>query len=74
MQPDQVAYPTREQLQQLAEQIRMTGCTQLYITTIMAHMPAIAPCFTASEWLFACGIAGRSVGNAYCGWNTPVRS
>jgi hypothetical protein len=52
----QQQYPSREQLQQLALQIRMQHCSQLYISTVMVHMPALAPCFTAAEWANACAL------------------
>jgi hypothetical protein len=62
----QQRYPSLEQRQQLAQQIRMQHCSQLYISTVMVHMPALVHCFTAAEWLHASALAQRTSGNPHC--------
>jgi hypothetical protein len=65
-QQQQQQYPSLEQLRQLALQIRMQNCSQLYISTVMVHMPALAPCYTAAQWTNACALGLRSSGVPEC--------
>ena len=62
---------TQEQLQQLANLLRLPHCTPLYLSTIMCSSSWLLKCFTSQDLFSACAMAGR--GND-CRWFAAASS